>query len=103
MAESWSVLYTASLMILGALILICAIRAVLGPRTADRLMAVNMITTLVTVCICILTLLLGEDYLADIAILFSLTGLLAVAVLFRVLPSRKNGKDVHPGKEAPDA
>ncbi len=100
MADSWSVLYTVSLIILGVLMLLCALRAVLGPRTADRLMAVNMITTLVTVCICILTLWLGEDYLADVALLFSLLGFLAVVVLTRVLPARKPGKKDPRSKEA---
>ena len=103
MAECWSVLYIVSLIVLGILILICVLRAVLGPRTGDRLMAVNMVTTLVTVCVCILALLLEEGYLADVALLFSLTGFLAVVVLSRVLPSRKNPDRSPRGKEAHDA
>ena len=103
MAEPWSVLYTVSLIVLGLLMLVCVLRAVLGPRTADRLMAVNMITTLVMVSVCILSFLFGEDYLADVAILFSLAGLLAVVVLSRVLPARKDGGGGRRGKEARNA
>ena len=90
MAENWTALYTVSLIILGALILLCALRAVLGPRAGDRLLSVNMITTLVTICICILARMLGEAYLADAALIFSLLGWLAAVTLTRIMPERKS-------------
>ena len=103
MADPWSSFFIVSLIVLGVLMLLCALRAVIGPRTADRLIAVNMITTLVTICICILTLFLEEDYLADVALLFSLLGFLSVVVLTRILPARKSGLTDRPSKEAPHA
>lgn len=103
MAEPWSFLFTASLVVLGVLILACVLRAFRGPRTADRLLAVNMISTLVIVSVCILSLLLDEGYLADVALLFCLLGFLAVAVLSRILPEHSaarvsGGKKAHDGK-----
>ncbi len=77
----------AALAALALLIFACILRAVRGPKVADRLVAVNMLTTLVSVSVCALTFLLGEDYLADVAILFSLTGCLAVVVLTRIFIS----------------
>ena len=47
MADFLFPFFQGALIVLALLILFCAIRAVIGPRTADRLLAVNMITTLV--------------------------------------------------------
>ena len=80
--------------VLALLIFCCIIRAVIGPRVADRLVAVNMMTTLVTVGICVLTFLLAEGYLADVALIFSLLGFLAVVVLTRVFLSLAKEKEV---------
>lgn len=76
-----------ALFILGLLIICCIVRAVRGPRPADRLVAVNMMTTLVTIGICILAFLLAEGYLADVALVFCLLGCLAVVVLTRIFLS----------------
>ncbi len=87
--NAWETLYTVALSLLGVLILLCLLRVIRGPRTADRLMGVNMITTLVIVALCVLSQLLGEAYLTDIALLFSLLGCLAVVVLTRVIAARR--------------
>ena len=72
------------LCILTAVMLLCLIRAVRGPRYTDRLVAMNLICTLVILIVCILSYLLEEPYLVDVAILYGLLNLLAVAVLSRV-------------------
>ena len=85
-----------AMVILALLIFCCILRAVLGACVADRLVAVNMMTTLVSIGICILTFLFAEGYLADIALIFSLLGCLGVIVLTRVFISqaykRKGGR-----------
>ncbi len=83
--NNWNALYVPALIILSILILLCVLRAILGPRPADRLIAVNMITTLVIIGICILSLYLGEGYLTDVALLLSLLGCLGTVVLTRVM------------------
>ncbi len=88
----WNTLYTVSLIVLSVLILCCVLRAILGPRVADRLLAVNMITTLVIIAVCILSLYLQESYLADVALLFSLLGCLGTVVLTRLLSARLKEK-----------
>ena len=90
----------AALAVLAVLILCCVLRAVRGPKVADRLVAVNMMTTLVTIGICVLTLLLGEGYLADVALIFSLLGCLGVIVLTRVFSSLAVRKQ-QTGEEVP--
>ena len=77
-------LFYGILSIQAVLLLFCLIRAVVGPRIADRLVAVNMITTLVTVMIAILAVLKGEGYLIDICLIYAMISFLAVVVLSRI-------------------
>ena len=51
---------------------------------ADRLVAVNMMGTMVMVMIAILALLLEEGYLVDICIIYAMISFLAVIVLTKV-------------------
>ena len=62
-------LFIFLLIVLSFMLLVCLIRAVKGPRVADRLMAVNMMGTMVMVMISVLALLLKEGYLVEISFL----------------------------------
>lgn len=84
MMQAYQVLYTAALVILSALTLMCLLRAILGPRIADRVVAINMICTLTLCMICILGVMMGEGYLADVALIYALLSFLAVVVLCKV-------------------
>ena len=79
---------TVVLCLLGICILLCLFLAIRGPRYTDRLVALNEICTLVILMICILSCVLGESYLIDVAILYGLLNLLAIALLSRVTVSR---------------
>ena len=75
---------TGAMCLLAVGIVLCLVRAVRGPRYTDRLVAMNLICTLVILIVCILSYLLEEPYLVDVAILYGLLNLLAVVVLSRV-------------------
>jgi multicomponent Na+:H+ antiporter subunit F len=77
-------LFYGILCVQAVLLLLCLIRAVIGPRIADRLVAVNMITTMVTVMIAILAVLKNEGYLVDICLIYAMISFLAVVVLSRI-------------------
>lgn len=77
-------LYWFILIVLALLLFACMIRAVLGPRVADRLVASNMIGTIVIVIIAILSFVLNESYLLDICIIYSMISFLAVAMLSKI-------------------
>ena len=77
-------LYIGVLIILALMLFVCLIRAVKGPRVADRLMAVNMMGTIVMVMIAILALLLKEGFLVDICLIYAMVSFLAVNVLAKV-------------------
>ena len=69
-------------------VFVCMIRAILGPRITDRVVALNMIGTLVVLMICIISYLLEETFLVDVAILYSLLNMLVVVILCRVANRR---------------
>jgi multicomponent Na+:H+ antiporter subunit F len=82
--QTYEIFFTAVLIVLAVLVVLCLIRAIIGPRIADRIVAVNMIGTMVIVMIAILAVLLGEGYLADICIIYAMISFLAVIVLTKV-------------------
>ena len=61
--------------------ILCLVRAIIGPKIADRIVSVNMMGTITIVIIAILTVLLDEGYLADICIIYAMISFLAVVVL----------------------
>lgn len=77
-------LFIALLIVLSFMLLVCLIRAVKGHRVADRLMAVNMMGTMVMVMISILALLLREGYLVDICLIYAMISFLSVVVISKV-------------------
>lgn len=76
--------YITVLIILAIMLFACLIRAIKGPRIADRLMAVNMMGTMVMVMISILALLLNAGYLVDVCLVYAMISFLAVVVLSKV-------------------
>ena len=77
-------LFITILIILAIMLFACLVRAIKGPRIADRLMAVNMMGTMVMVMIAILALLLDEGYLVDVCLVYAMISFLAVVVLSKV-------------------
>ena len=74
---------TAGAVVLALLILATLVRAVLGPRFTDRIVAVNVISTLVIAELVLLSVWLREDFLVDVALVFALLSFLAVVVVSR--------------------
>jgi multicomponent Na+:H+ antiporter subunit F len=75
------------------------IRAVIGPGISDRLVAVNMITTIVTVIIAILAVLKDEGYLVDICLIYAMISFLAVVVLSRIYTGVYREEKAHQKKK----
>lgn len=84
MSNVYEILYTAALVIIGLLLIACLIRAIRGPRIADRVIAANMIGTLVVITIFILSFVMNESYLVDIAMIYTMISFLAVVLLTKV-------------------
>ena len=84
MDKAYSILYNGALIVIGVLLLFTLIRAIRGPRIADRIIAVNMMGTLVVIAICVLAFLMNEGYLVDVAIVYTMLSFLAVVLLTKV-------------------
>ncbi len=79
-----SYILKGSICILGICMVCALIRVIKGPRLADRIVAVNMIGTMTDVIIIMLSVILKEEWLVDVAILYTLISFLSVIVLTKV-------------------
>lgn len=104
--EAYDIFFTAVLIVLAVMVVLCLIRAIIGPKIADRIISVNMMGTMVIVTIAILALMLGEGYLVDICIIYAMISFLAVIVLTKVYMGvylekhRKENEDIGSEKSA---
>ena len=69
MEESYTWLLSGVLLTLGLGLIPALVRAIRGPRTADRILGINLIGTLSTACIAVLAVLLRQSWLLDVGLL----------------------------------
>ena len=75
-------------------IFVCLMRSALGPRYTDRIIAASIIGTKVIVLIAVLALIVGQDYLVDICLIYAIISFLSVVVLGRsVLEHKEENKE----------
>ena len=77
-------LFYGILSLIAVLIIFCLVKAVIGPRITDRVVAINMIGTMVMAGIAILSVIKNEGYLVDICLIYAMISFLAVVVLTRI-------------------
>ena len=78
-----------AMFVLACGMILAFIRAVRGPRFTDR---INMIGTMTTVMIGILSAYLGETSLVDVSLVYSLLSFLAVVVMCHVVTLHHKGR-----------
>ncbi len=84
MPELLDIFLRVVIAVLSILVFFCLIKALKGPEISDRVVCVNMIGTLVIIIIAVLTVLMGEAWLADIAAVYAMISFLAVVVLTKI-------------------
>ena len=84
LVQQFDWLFHIVLIILALMLILCLFRAIVGPRMADRLIAINMMGAMVMTIICIMALILKESSLVDICLIYALISFLAVVVLTKV-------------------
>lgn len=89
MERCYDILFPVVLLVLAAGVLFALIRAISGPRLADRIMGINMTGSLSSACLAILALWLKESWLLDVSILYCLISFLAVVVLVKINIAQK--------------
>lgn len=96
MEQAYMILYTVVLVLLGVALIAALVRAILGPRLADRVMGINMAGTLTILSVLLFSRLLEQDWLLDVALIYAMISFIAVVVLTRIFVTvhleKKEGK-----------
>lgn len=74
-------LLTAAMCFLALIAFAYLVRAVIGPKFSDRILAVNSIQTIIILIICILSVFQGENYIVDIALIYAMLGFVTVVIV----------------------
>lgn len=81
----YNYLFTGLIIVLSILILLAIIKSIIGPKVADRIVSINMISTMVLMILCTLTVwFVNEGYLADVSLVYVLISFVAIIVLANV-------------------
>ena len=83
-------LLIGSAMFLSVAIFFCLLRATLGPRFSDRIIAANIIGTEIIVLIAVLAFIVEESYLADVCLIYAIISFLSMVVLARSVIEKKD-------------
>ena len=82
--QAYHGLGVVAMAVLVVLAILCLVRCIRGPRVSDRVLAVNMVGTLTIIMVGVMGVMLGEGYLADVALVYAMISFLAVVVLCKV-------------------
>lgn len=88
--RAYDLLFSFAFLAVGVCILLCILRSAMGPKITDRLLCVNMNTTMAVSVIVWLAVFLGEDWLGDVALVYVLLGTVGTAVLAKVYVKDEN-------------
>ncbi len=98
-----NIFFIICMIALSVIVFFCLIRAILGPRFTDRIVAANMVSTKVIAFICLLSVFLREDFLIDVGIIYAMLGFVGVVVLSKIIQVRekaaklKHEREMEPG------
>ena len=82
--QAYSYLYLAVCICLGIAVVATLIRSITAKTIIGRFVGVNMLTTIILIVICILTLFLKESYLTDVALIYALLSCISVILLSKI-------------------
>ena len=98
--QAYHALYGGALVVLILLIGAMVIRSIIGPRSTDRIVSVNMLGTMTICSIAILSVLLDEGYLADVAMIYAMSSFVAVLMMASMfVPSKPKAPELDRDKE----
>ena len=93
--SAFDYLWFIALLVLAAGLFFALLRAIRGPRIADRIMGINMIGTMVSLTLAILSVWLRQSWLLDVCILYAMISFLAVVVLAKVCIAARKQEEGH--------
>lgn len=94
MSQWYQYLYLGGCLCLAVVLFFGLLRAIRGPRVADRIMGINIMGTTTILIIAMLALLLDQGWLLDVCVIYAMISFLAVVVLAHIhMAARWDGKD----------
>ena len=85
MMDSWFDYFLVGVLVfLTAGLFFSLLRAIRGPRMADRILGINMTGSLTTAAIGVLAVLLEQSWLLDVCLIYCMISFLAVVVLAKI-------------------
>lgn len=95
------IIYTATISVLIVAMLAALVRTFIGPTRADRIVGVNLIGTLSTMILAILSVSLKQSWLLDVCLVYCLMSLIAVVILskLQIAEKLKRTSDAHDKEE----
>jgi len=105
---AYKIMLWCGISFLSVSIFFCLLRSVIGPRFTDRVVSINLIGSKTIIMISILSFLLEESALVDIAMVYALISFLAVVVLSKCYllphhPNPANAQERTQKEDSPDA
>ena len=95
---AYQIFFSIALIWFSILIFAMLIRSIIGPRITDRILCINMIGTMVICCIAILSRMLSESCLIDVALIYAMISFISVLILATIyIPNRH--RSTQPGKQ----
>ena len=82
--QAYSILYGVVLASLAVAALLALIRSIMANNLINRFIGINILTMVVLVSMCVLSVFLNEGYITDIALVYALLSFIAVLLLCRV-------------------
>ena len=82
--QAYSILYGSVLIGLTVAAIFALIRSIAGKTMINRFIGINILTTIILIVICILSVFFKESYLPDISLVYALLSCIAVMLLCKI-------------------
>ena len=92
--NAYQLFFSGALIWFSILILAMLIRSILGPRITDRILCINMIGTMVICCITVLSFMLKESFLKDVALIYAMISFISVLILATIYIPNRHQREV---------
>ncbi len=81
--------FTATLIFLALLTFFSLYRAYSGPSAADRVVAINVLTTKIAMLIVLLSMITGQEIFVDVALIYAMMGFIATICVSKYIEKGK--------------
>lgn len=81
--------FTVTIIFMAGISFFSLYRAYVGPSAADRVVAINVLTTKVVMLIVLLSMITGQDIFVDVALIYAMMGFIATICVSKYIEKGK--------------